>query len=807
MRENALKIVPRAAMPEEKVTELNEFSQVESGANALPHIFTRQLEEKESFVSEFYYVCEKAAFVRDGETKKALDAIESFQLNIANWIANISSEKLRFSQKFCFDPVENKMNILFTTSVRGDKEDSVKENALGLAYELRDLIRLNAYHRFLPVTEPDSSRFDTVSSNAVTLSEIKIGHRTIPVNSTIEMRFSEYPSTVEGSSSMSDFIRVFLDKTFPGFVEIVFEKVIPTQHERKEFEALVKLLKITSFNQFGFGLIQPIPSAANHIDINDEIRSHLIDLARSVAAGRAIRVRYFMGLHGNDLGASPMCFIKNYIGTAKYMLSQVSGNEGQQTSSLLTEVSGVAKSKCTKLMNLHDVITAQQLTRLFKVPLPGQEGVAGMEAERLHILKAPAKLLNGRSEGLLLARCFSNNGEQELRIQTDELLRHLYVCGMTGTGKTTLLRRLCFSLADASEGFTLIDPHGDLARDVFVYTQSLRMPEYRSCYKAGVAYLDFEDKHFKYGIDLFKNDGSDLQKSQIIEEIVSMIFRTIKPSEMAGPMFEKYFRVVLRTLVEGGISLCHFNKVVMNRDFRNRVLTQIKEKKGDDLYEELRHELEQGDAFRGDNPLWPYITCKMVRFCDSEILQRLLDGGCQELLDFKELMNNRAIIIVRLPVGVIPETIAYIIGMIINMRINLAAKERIRVTSGKRTPYFLVIDEFQNFVSTTANFSYSEGKERDLTSILSEARKYGLGLVIANQYISQLDRGAREAIFGNVGSKIAFRVGIEDANYLARTFTRTITSCDFTDLPNFHGYASMLLNNMYADPFTIKTLP
>jgi type IV secretory pathway TraG/TraD family ATPase VirD4 len=195
----------------------------------------------------------------------------------------------------------------------------------------------------------------------------------------------------------------------------------------------------------------------------------------------------------------------------------------------------------------------------------------------------------------------------------------------------------------------------------------------------------------------------------------------------------------------------------------------------------------------------------MVRFCDNEILKGFVSNS-KINLDFGKLMNKKAIVIVRLASGIVPQTISNIIGTIINMRLNMAAKERLRVPATQRHPYFLIIDEFQNFVSTSSNFSYSQTTERDLTSILSEARKYGLGLVIANQYISQLDRGAREAIFGNVGSKIAFRVGSEDGGFLAQTFRRGMGQGDFADLPNYYGYASMLMNNVYVDPFTIKTI-
>lgn len=293
----------------------------------------------------------------------------------------------------------------------------------------------------------------------------------------------------------------------------------------------------------------------------------------------------------------------------------------------------------------------------------------------------------------------------------------------------------------------------------------------------------------------------------IVEQVVGMIYRMFDIKEYGGPMFEKYFRLIVRTLLEGNEPLIHFNKIAIDKKFRNSVLTRIGESRGYDVYKDLDQQFDDADEYKSEGSgMWHYITSKMVRFCDNDILKSFVTND-KINLDFKQLMDQKAIVIVRMAAGVVPETITNIIGMIINMRLNIAAKERVRIPLAKRNPYFLVIDEFQNFVSANANFSHNNAEERDLTSILSEARKYGLGLILANQYISQLDRGAREAVFGNVGGKIAFRVGVEDAKYLAATFSRGIQIGDFVDLPNFHGYASLLMNNMYIDPITVKTIP
>ncbi|HOO56463.1 MAG TPA: DUF87 domain-containing protein [bacterium] len=780
---------------------------VESGINDLPKIFVQKYENQEMFEAFFTYKCDSAATANECEEKRAKAAVENLQVNIANWISNSDDTDFRFKHRFFFDTEANRFSIILFSSVKGETKESATDLANTLAYQLRDILRLHYMHKFLPVMDANGLKSCVSRKEMTVRKEIVIGEQHLPVNGSWMLNYSRYASEVNGTGHMDDLIGIFMNRMEPCVLDILYEKVVPTRAEREKLEALERVVKTTNFTTMPVGLIQPNGSRKNQPELDEDGKKYVLSLLDTACRGKLMRARYFLNMDQNTPGAGPMCFVKDFIGSVSYTTETIEAEHADtfQQEPIISEIGENGSHRIR--VKLQNIVTSQQFVRLFKLPVPAENGIPGMKVERLRTLKIPETLLSGRANALLLSKCFTGKGEKELHLRTEELLRHLYVCGMTGTGKTTLLRRLCFSMADRKQGFTLIDPHGDLSRDVFVYTQSLGMGEYSAANPSGVVYLDFENDNLPFCINLLANDGTEKQKMQVVEEVVGMIYRMIDPSEMAGPIFEKYFRLALRTLVEAMRPMSDFNRIIMDEDYRCWVLSKVP--RGDssdaDLRSTLTHEFDEGDKLRNDGPIWPYITSKMDRFCDNPTLKRLL-GSERDNLNFDDLLANGNIILVRLPIGIVPETIAYTIGTIVNMRINLAAKERIRIPTARRSPYFLVIDEFQNFVSASANFSHSKREERDLTSILSEARKYGLGLILANQYISQLDRGAREAIFGNVGGKIAFRVGIEDAKYLAATFSRGMQIGDFVDLPNFHGYASLLMNNMYIDPITVKTI-
>jgi hypothetical protein len=282
------------------------------------------------------------------------------------------------------------------------------------------------------------------------------------------------------------------------------------------------------------------------------------------------------------------------------------------------------------------------------------------------------------------------------------------------------------------------------------------------------------------------------QKTFIINTLIEIIDKLYNLQMTGGPMFEQYLRNALLLIMDNpnwGHTLLDVSRVFVDEYFRDSLLAQCKN------YPVVEFWKKQAAVVKGELSLEnmiTWITSKLNPFITNDFVRPII-AQSKSSLDFRNIMDNKKILIVNLSKGKIGETSAYLLGMILVAKILSAAFSRVDIPEDQRKDFYLFIDEFQNFAF------------KGIASILSEARKYRLSLVLAHQYIKQLPEEISAAVFGNVGTICTFRVGTEDADFLEKQFAPIFTKVDLVNIPNYTLYLKLLIDGYVSDAFNIKT--
>ena len=391
-------------------------------------------------------------------------------------------------------------------------------------------------------------------------------------------------------------------------------------------------------------------------------------------------------------------------------------------------------------------------------------------------------------EGLMIGKNIFRGHETAIKISDNDRRRHFYVIGQTGTGKTSLMKEMVRQDIENGKGICVIDPHGEFAE----YALSV-VPVDRA---EDVIYFNPGDIEMPMGINMLEIDSTKPeQKSFVINELLTIIDRLYNLKETGGPMFEKYFKnSVLLLLDDYGHevpTLADISRVLVNDEFRADKLSR----EGNPLVKEFwKLEAEKAGGEASLTNMAPYISSKVDTFISNEYLRPIITQQ-KSSFNFREVMDSQKILIVNLSKGKIGDINANLLGMIIVGKLLMAALSRVDITDeSQRKDFYLYMDEFQNFTTDS------------IATILSEARKYRLNLIIAHQFIKQLREDIRNAVFGNVGSMAVFRVGAEDSEFLKNQFEPIFNVQDIMNIDNFNAYVKLLINNQTARPFNIQTI-
>jgi hypothetical protein len=455
----------------------------------------------------------------------------------------------------------------------------------------------------------------------------------------------------------------------------------------------------------------------------------------------------------------------------------------EQTGSRLTELSKqyafrVFSQKRAVPLNLRELVGLYHLTAA---------GItSSRELKQTASTREPAPV-DMPEDGAVIGVNRYRSSETHIHFAPEDRLRHLYTIGQTGTGKTTLLKNIIAQDIQDGHGVCMIDPHGTDIEDILSYIPKERADD--------VIYFDPGYTARPMGLNLLEYDREKQEQKTFVVNEMFNIFQKLFSAvpESMGPMFEQYFRNATTLVIEdpdSGNTLLDVSRVLADKDYRDYKLSRCSNPVVKQFWEDVAGKAG-GEASLQN--IVPYITSKFDVFLSNEIMRPII-GQEQSAFNFKEVMDNRKILLVNLSKGKLGDINAHLIGLIIVGKILMSALAR--VEDGRDAPpFYLFIDEFQNVTTDS------------ISSILSEARKYKLGLNVAHQYIAQLDEGIRDAVFGNVGSMVTFRVGNDDANFLEHQFEPTFTAQDIMNLENRNAYVSMLANGSPVKPFNIETLP
>jgi hypothetical protein len=368
--------------------------------------------------------------------------------------------------------------------------------------------------------------------------------------------------------------------------------------------------------------------------------------------------------------------------------------------------------------------------------------------------------------------------QQKFGIKRRDRGRHMYIIGQTGAGKSMMLELLALSDIYHNEGFAIIDPHGDFATDMLKY-----IPEHRL---KDVVYLNPADRDFPMAFNPM--EITDLAiKDHISSELVGVLKRMF---ESWGPRLEYILRYTILALLDyEGATMLDITRMLNEKDFRKRVIQDIKDPVVRSFW--VTEFASWNEKFASE-AVAPVLN-KVGAFVANPLVRNIV-GQQKSAFNIRQIMDEGKILIVNLSRGQVGEDNAAILGALMVTKIQLAAMSRADIPLDKRRPFYLYVDEFQNFA--TDSFAV----------ILSEARKYGLNLTVANQFMAQMADAVREAVLGNVGTIVSFRVGPEDSPTLAKYFEPVFEALDITRLHNQHVFTSMIIDGEKALPFSAKTL-
>ena len=433
--------------------------------------------------------------------------------------------------------------------------------------------------------------------------------------------------------------------------------------------------------------------------------------------------------------------------------------------------------------NNRDILNSVELATLFH--LPDQNSIPTSQVKR-----QMSKQVDGPTEvmetGLLLGYNEFRGVRKPIRLADKDRRRHIHIIGQTGVGKSVLQENLAYQDMLAGRGFALVDPHGDLAEALLAKVPRDRVED--------IVYFDPGDMSNPIGLNMFEFDHPD-QKDFLVQEAINMLYGLYDPGHtgIVGPRLEHIFRncALLLMADPAGGTFVDVPKLLVDEQFRNAKLKYVTDRQVLDFWtKEFPASQRSNEA--GDLISW--VISKFGPFISNDAMRNII-GQTKSGFNFPEIMNNNKILLVNLSKGKMGDLNSKLLGIIFVMKFQAAAMARANIPEHERKDFTLYVDEFQNFATDS------------FETILSEARKYRLSLVLANQFMTQLKEELREAILGNVGTTITGRIGTTDAEIMVKRYTPVFTAEDLTKLPNFESVCVAQINGTPSAPFSMAWIP
>jgi len=421
------------------------------------------------------------------------------------------------------------------------------------------------------------------------------------------------------------------------------------------------------------------------------------------------------------------------------------------------------------------ILTSEELATIFHFP---NKSVSTPHIFWISSKRAPAPAQIPDS-GLYLGMSTFRGLSKPVYMQRDDRRRHMYVIGKTGVGKSEFLKDMILQDIKNGEGVCFIDPH-----DTIDKLLPLIPPERAE----DVILFDPSDTDRPMGLNMLEAN-TESEKHYVVSSIVGLMYKLYDPNKtgIIGPRFEHAIRnAMLTVMYEKGSTFVEVVRALTDATFVQELLPKVQDPI---IRRYWTDQIAQTSDFHKSEVL-DYIVSKFGRFVTNKMMRNII-GQSSSAFDFRKVMDEGKILLVSLSKGKIGEENASFLGLILVPKILVAAMSRQDIPEEKRRDFFLYVDEFQNFATP------------DFAQILSEARKYRLDLIVANQFIGQMDEEVKNAIFGNVGTLASFRVGVTDANYLAHEFQPTFTEADLINVDVYNAYVKTIVHNEPVTPFSM----
>lgn len=395
---------------------------------------------------------------------------------------------------------------------------------------------------------------------------------------------------------------------------------------------------------------------------------------------------------------------------------------------------------------------------------------------------------NMPTDGIILGINNYRGRKTTVRIKNDDRRRHMYEIGQTGTGKSVFLESLAIQDIAAGKGVCIIDPHGDLVEKVLSHVPKERAED--------VILFDPSDTARPMGLNMLEFETEE-QKSFVINEMIAIFDKLYDLKATGGPMFEQYMRNAMLLIMEdkdSGATLLEVPKVLSDSIYRKHKLERVKNYLVRDFWEK---EAQKAGGEAALANMVPYITSKLTPFLSNELIRPIVSQQ-KSAFNFRKAMDENKIILVNLSKGKIGDINSSLLGMVIIGKILFAALSRVDMPEDKRNDFYLYIDEFQNYTTDS------------ISIILSEARKYKLNLILAHQFLAQLvknnDSKIKDAVFGNVGTIVSFKIGVDDVETIAKQMAPVVTEYDLLNMPKYSCYIKLLIDNQNPPAFNFSPI-
>ena len=377
-----------------------------------------------------------------------------------------------------------------------------------------------------------------------------------------------------------------------------------------------------------------------------------------------------------------------------------------------------------------------------------------------------------------------HNARRRFGIKRSDRRQHMYVIGKTGVGKTSLLKNMAFQDVENGEGLGIIDPHGEFAEEVLDAIPSYRVND--------VVYFNPADTDYPVSFNAL--EVPDIKYKHLVASGLMSAFTKIWANVWSARMEYILSNCILALLDTSGTTLLGILRMLNDKNYRQKIVDNVK----DPVVKSFWVNEYEGWTPSYRNEAIAPIQNKVGQFLNVSLIRNIV-GQAKSTINIDKIMDEGKILIMNLSKGRIGEDNSSLLGAIMITKVQLAAMERVRIPEEQRKDFYLYVDEFQNFVT------------QSFANILSEARKYHLDLIIAHQYTAQLavggDTEVRDAVFGNVGTLVSFRVGAADAEFLEKEFSPEFTAEDLVNLPNYNVCLKLMIDGVSSHPFSAETLP